>query len=71
MNSKHIPNASALVGWRKSSYSGPDNGSCLEVIHTHDDGVPVRDSKTPTGPALLIAGTAWSAFVSHLKDRPA
>ncbi|MFF1451836.1 DUF397 domain-containing protein [Streptomyces sp. NPDC058274] len=27
-----IPDASALTGWRKSSYSGGGNGDCLEVI---------------------------------------
>ncbi|MFJ6568037.1 DUF397 domain-containing protein [Streptomyces sp. NPDC091292] len=36
-------------------------------IDGHDGGVPVRDSKAPTGPALVIAGTAWSAFVTHVK----
>lgn len=31
MWSKHIPDASVLPAWRKSSYSLGDNGSCLEV----------------------------------------
>uniref|UniRef100_UPI00099D52EE DUF397 domain-containing protein n=1 Tax=Streptomyces odonnellii TaxID=1417980 RepID=UPI00099D52EE len=31
MTVSSIPKASALTGWRKSSYSGPDNGSCVEV----------------------------------------
>ncbi|MER5443900.1 DUF397 domain-containing protein [Streptomyces sp. NPDC002790] len=65
----HIPRASALSGWRKSSYSGADQGSCLEVL----DGcptaaVPVRDSKAPHGPALLVPATTWSAFVTAVKD---
>ncbi|MFJ9108943.1 DUF397 domain-containing protein [Streptomyces sp. NPDC102283] len=25
--------------------------------------VPVRDSKNPHGPALVLAGAAWTAFV--------
>ncbi|WP_255953634.1 DUF397 domain-containing protein [Streptomyces odontomachi] len=32
MTEHHIPNAAVLSGWRKSSYSGPDGGSCLEVL---------------------------------------
>ncbi|MEU5235432.1 DUF397 domain-containing protein [Streptomyces lydicus] len=30
--------------------------------------VPVRDSKNPHGPALLIPGEAWRAFIAGLKD---
>ncbi|MFJ9583168.1 DUF397 domain-containing protein [Streptomyces acidicola] len=66
MNEQHIiRDASVLDGWRKSSYSGGDEGSCLEVLdnpHT----VPVRDSKTPHGPALVFGRPAWSAFVTDL-----
>ncbi|WP_369265540.1 DUF397 domain-containing protein [Streptomyces sp. R35] len=29
--------------------------------------VPVRDSKTPSGPVLLITHSAWSAFTSALR----
>ncbi|MFJ1597831.1 DUF397 domain-containing protein [Streptomyces sp. NPDC088261] len=52
--------------WRKSSYSGPSNGDCLEVAdgHTH---VPVRDSKNPHGPALAFPAPAWASFVGALK----
>jgi hypothetical protein len=32
MNDHVIPKASALIGWRRSSYSGPEGGSCLEVL---------------------------------------
>ncbi|WAU79058.1 DUF397 domain-containing protein [Streptomyces sp. Qhu-G9] len=31
------------------------------------DFVPVRDSKTPEGPTLLIRRSAWSAFVSAVR----
>ncbi|MFE4170882.1 DUF397 domain-containing protein [Streptomyces sp. NPDC056909] len=34
MTVSRIPKASALTGWRKSSYSGPDNGDCVEVADT-------------------------------------
>ncbi|MER7758324.1 DUF397 domain-containing protein [Streptomyces sp. NPDC097619] len=62
-----IPTASVLRGWRKSSYSGTESNSCVEVVDGHPGGVPVRDSKDPHGPALLLAGTAWAPFVAALK----
>ncbi|MBD0738207.1 DUF397 domain-containing protein [Streptomyces sp. CBMA29] len=62
-----IPTASALTGWRKSSYSGGDEGSCVEVADGHPL-VPVRDSKDPHGPALLFPADAWSAFVAEVKS---
>ncbi|GAA3825374.1 hypothetical protein GCM10022403_068470 [Streptomyces coacervatus] len=62
-----ISNAATLSGWRKSSYSGNEAGSCLEVLDNHPAGVPVRDSKIPQGPALLFGSANWSTFVSALK----
>ncbi|CDR07116.1 DUF397 domain-containing protein [Streptomyces iranensis] len=68
VSSKHtIPNASALIGWFKSSYSGGSNGDCLEVAQGRAD-VPVRDSKDPHGPALVFESSAWSAFVSAVRS---
>ncbi|MFI9329796.1 DUF397 domain-containing protein [Kitasatospora sp. NPDC052868] len=29
--------------------------------------VPVRDSKDPSGPALVFASAAWSAFLASLR----
>ncbi|QHY96939.1 hypothetical protein SSPS47_17685 [Streptomyces sp. S4.7] len=51
------------ANWRKSSYSNGDGGNCVEVAHGHPGIVPVRDSKTPTGPVLLLTPTAWSVFL--------
>ncbi|WP_327068266.1 DUF397 domain-containing protein [Kitasatospora sp. NBC_01302] len=50
-----------LNRWRKSSYSNPDGGECIEV----DDANPgrVRDSKDPNGPFLTFHPTAWQSFV--------
>ncbi|WP_330337535.1 DUF397 domain-containing protein [Streptomyces sp. NBC_00557] len=63
-----IPDASALSGWRKSSYSGGSSDNCLEVDDTPaPTHVPVRDSKNPAGPAVVFSASAWSAFVSGLK----
>jgi hypothetical protein len=52
------------VTWRKSSYSSPNGGNCLEVGHGLPSVVPVRDSKVPHGAALLIGADEWSQFVS-------
>ena len=49
---KTIPDASALIGWRKSSYSNGEGAACIEVADGMPGAVPVRDSKNPTGPAL-------------------
>ncbi|QHY96940.1 hypothetical protein SSPS47_17690 [Streptomyces sp. S4.7] len=50
--------------WRKSSYSNGDGGDCVEVADAYPGLIPVRDSKTPTGPVLLLTPTAWSDFVA-------
>ncbi|MFD4220860.1 DUF397 domain-containing protein [Streptomyces griseus] len=56
----------SFTGWRKSSYSGGANGDCLEVADGHAT-VPVRDSKSPAGPAVLFSADGWSAFVAAVK----
>ncbi|MDX3246895.1 DUF397 domain-containing protein [Streptomyces sp. ME18-1-4] len=67
MTDRAIPNAAVLSGWRKSSHSDDNAGSCLEVLDNHPAGVPVRDSKNPHGPALVFSASGWSAFVSVVK----
>lgn len=62
-----VPDASALNGWRKSSWSNDEGGSCLEVLDDHPAGVPVRDSKDPHGPALVFSVAAWSSFVAAVR----
>lgn len=68
-----IPDASAWQGWRKSSYSNTEGGSCVEVLDGHPRGIPVRDSKAPHGPALVFPTAGWSSFVAAIKagDVPA
>lgn len=65
---KKIPDASALLGWRKSSYSNGEGAECLEVADGHPGAVPVRDSKNPHGPACVFPAAGWSAFVAAVKD---
>ncbi|MEU6660859.1 DUF397 domain-containing protein [Streptomyces sp. NPDC046821] len=73
MTEPTISNAAALVGWRKSSYSGSEGGSCLEVLDHHPAGVPVRDSKNPAGPALVFPSHDWATFIAAVRtgDLPA
>jgi uncharacterized protein DUF397 len=68
MTDRAIPDAAMLTGWRKSSHSNDDAGSCLEVIDDHPVGVPVRDSKLPHGPALVFPAACWASFVAAVKD---
>lgn len=60
------PDLSSAV-WRKSSYSDGGGGDCLQVADGIHGTVPVRDSKNPDGPALLIPASAWTAFIDDLK----
>ncbi|MFD7718078.1 DUF397 domain-containing protein [Streptomyces sp. NPDC059814] len=59
--------ASAI--WRKSSYSGggSSGGDCIEVAGLTTR-TAVRDSKNPTGPALVLGNRAWAAFVADAKQ---
>lgn len=62
-----ISDAAAFCGWRKSSYSNSEGGSCVEVLDDYPSGVPVRDSKTPHGPALVFSLGGWSSFIAEVK----
>ncbi|MFD3929418.1 DUF397 domain-containing protein [Streptomyces sp. NPDC058614] len=52
----------SFAQWRKSSYSDDNGGSCVEVADGFPGVVPVRDSKTPDGPVLMIGPAAWTEF---------
>lgn len=47
--------------WRKSSYSGGGDNSCVEVAFAAAT-VGVRDSKNTGGPALSFPPAAWRRF---------
>ncbi|WP_328742038.1 DUF397 domain-containing protein [Streptomyces caniferus] len=58
----------ATAQWRKSSYSSGASDNCLEVSDSHPGIVPVRDSKTPHGPALVFPAAGWASFVDAVKN---
>ncbi|MFJ1895380.1 DUF397 domain-containing protein [Streptomyces sp. NPDC088115] len=62
----HSPELST-ARWRSSSYSNASGGECVEITDDFPGIIPVRDSKNPTGPTLIVQPEAWGAFVSSLK----
>ncbi|MEU0129196.1 DUF397 domain-containing protein [Streptomyces sp. NPDC006289] len=67
MTERITPDTSAPTRWRKSTHSGNEGGSCLEVLDDHPAGIPVRDSKTPQGPTLLIPAAGWTSFICAVR----
>lgn len=55
--------------WRKSSYSSSNGGDCVEVAANLPAVVPVRDSKRPDGPVLVLGPAAWADFVAYVSER--
>jgi hypothetical protein len=55
----------ANARWFKSTRSG-NNGSCVEVAFVGDV-VATRDSKNPSGPALVVTPAAWTAFLATIE----
>ncbi|MFD5323781.1 DUF397 domain-containing protein [Streptomyces sp. NPDC127092] len=59
--------AEGYACWRKSSYSNGDGGECVEVADHVPGLVPVRDSKRPDGPVLVLTAAAWAPFIEAVK----
>ncbi|NGM12914.1 DUF397 domain-containing protein [Verrucosispora sioxanthis] len=53
--------------WRKSTRSGDNGGACVEVATNLPGIVAVRDSKDPSGHALILARLAWPTFIDSVK----
>jgi len=54
--------------WVKSSYSGPTGGNCVEVALLAGGQVAVRNSRHPSGTALMFSAGEWDAFIGGARD---
>ncbi|MDT0378183.1 DUF397 domain-containing protein [Streptomyces sp. RKND-216] len=52
------------LAWFKSSYSGSQGDSCVEVAQG-TEAIHVRDSKDTRSPELALSPAAWNAFLSY------
>jgi hypothetical protein len=61
---------SGRLNWFKSSYSGSQGDSCVEVAYGRGAGdgadVHVRDSKDKERRGVAVSPAAWAAFVARL-----
>jgi hypothetical protein len=55
------------VGWRKSSHSGQEGGSCVELADLTAT-VGIRDSKNPYGPKLVFSRRELRSLVVRVKS---
>ncbi|MEV4444275.1 DUF397 domain-containing protein [Streptomyces mirabilis] len=56
-----------MDNWRKSSYSGPDDGNeCVEIANDLTR-VAIRDSKTPARATLTVPTGAFTPFIEALR----
>ncbi|UNZ18185.1 DUF397 domain-containing protein [Streptomyces sp. 891-h] len=53
--------------WRKSSYSGGDQGQCVEVAEAAG-AIYVRDSKDPDGASLAFTPAEFNAFTQFASE---
>jgi hypothetical protein len=53
--------------WRKSGRSSAQ-GNCVELARLPGDGVAIRNSRHPEGPALVFTDAELDAFLDGVKD---
>jgi nitrogen fixation-related uncharacterized protein len=55
------------VRWRKSRVSNP-SGSCVEIAELPGGAIAMRNSRHPTGPALVYTRAEVAAFLTGVKN---
>jgi hypothetical protein len=61
-----VPADQLGLNWRKSQASNP-SGACVEVAPLADGGIAVRNSRHPSGPALIYTRAEIAAFLAGAK----
>jgi hypothetical protein len=61
-----VPAGQLGVAWRKSRASNP-SGSCVEIAGLPDGEIAVRNSRYPSGPALIYTRAEIAAFLAGAK----
>lgn len=56
-----------MARWRKSRASNP-SGSCVEIAELPDGTIAFRDSRYPSGPALVYPPAEIRAFLTRVKN---
>jgi hypothetical protein len=57
----------AVAGWRRSTFSNSNN-NCVEAAFVDGGHVVLRDSKNPSGHALLFNRAEWDAFLEGVHN---
>ena len=59
-----------MDSWRKSSYSGPGDGTeCVEIA-TPPTHISIRDSKAPAAGTLTVPAGSFALFLESVKGAP-
>ena len=62
-----VPADQLAARWRKSRVSNP-SGSCVEVTELPGGAIAVRNSRYPSGPALIYTRAEVAAFLTGVKN---